>query len=827
MAHVIPTGQERATIVRRAVRVAVAAGAGFYPLLYGAGLPVMALYALFAPIAIGLLSPIPGSGRQRAGVMVRALPWALVLATLGTLLAVETWAAVGGMLVVGFLLAFAAVGGPRPAGAVPGLQLFYILACFPPYSPDTLGQRLSGLAVGVLLLAAFELLLPDPSAATYRERLARALGEAARGAASGDVPPRELREAGARLRLGSVPPAERPAGAGRDDRALEQAGRAVRRLLDQLATLAEKFPAAADPASAALLDRVAGLCTSCARFVRTGDDPPVAGALEKAMRDFQAERVRRASGPPGERPPVEVERRQSQVLALAESARMAEITTDIAVHGRPTEPAAPRRLFWYAELSTPELWARRVAGNMTFRSVLLQNALRTALGLAAARAVAGSLDLSHGFWVLLAVLTLGRTTAGATWRAVRLAVAGNAAGALVAGALLVGLGPHTDVYAALLGPVMLVAFALGPLLGVAYAQGLFTLVVATAFAQIEPVTWRLSEARMIDVVTGSAIGLLCGLLAWPAGARREVHRAMAALLRTCAELVPATARTLVGPEGGWEGRTAGPGGSGASPWPSGGGAGGDRPDPPGGAGGNTPTSSEGARDESQPPPDGSRAAPSTSPGGSEASPWPSAGGAGDDPQTLPAGSRSSPQPAPDGSRPEPPTAPDGSRPKSQPPPRGSQPEPRTLPAVHQLRLAEAAYAQYRTEAPGEDTRTDWHAILIAANHMLLGAHWLPRFGLRPGSGATAPAAAWARTTAQALVAETDRIASLLTGDHPESARRRALPEGHPPTPLSADLEVWMTSLAHQLTRIESSLTPPPDPDEPPVTSSRRRTAPPG
>ncbi|MEW1761150.1 FUSC family protein [Streptomyces cyaneofuscatus] len=702
----MPTGQERATIVRRAVRVAVAASAGFYPLLYGAGLPVMALYALFAPIAVGLLSPVPGSGRQRVSVMLRALPPALVLATLGTLLAVQTWAAVGGMLAVGFVLAFAAVGGPRPAGVAPGLQLFYILACFPPYAPGTLGQRLAGLTLGVLALAACELLLPDPPAVSYPERLARALDEAARGAAPGAVPPEKLREAGARLRLASVPPAERPAGAGRTDRAREQGGRAVRRLLDQLATLAETPPAGPDPASAALLDRVSELCATCARFLRTGTGPPVAGALEEAMRDFQAERVRLASGPPGERPPVEVLRRQSQVLALAESARMAEITTDIAVHGRPTEPAVPRRLFWYAELSTPRLWARRVTGNVTFRSVLFQNALRTALGLAAARAVAGSLDLSHGFWVLLAVLTLGRTTAGATWRAVRLAVAGNAAGALVAGALLIGLGPHTDAYAALLAPVMLVAFALGPLLGIAYAQGLFTLVVATAFAQIEPVTWRLSEARMIDVVTGSVIGLLCGLLAWPAGARREVHRAMAELLRVCAELVPVTAQAVLTPAG------------------------------------------------------GSRAAP------------------------------------------------------------------QTLPGVHRLRLAEAAYAQYRTEAPGEDTRTDWHAMLIAANHMLLGAHWLPRFGLRPEAGASAPAAVWARATAEELVAETDRIAAELTGA-PTPVRRWTAPDGPPPTPLSVDLEVWMTSLAHQLTRIDSSLTPSPDPDAPPVRPSRRRTAPPG
>ncbi|MEW5543195.1 FUSC family protein, partial [Streptomyces cyaneofuscatus] len=157
---------------------------------------------------------------------------------------------------------------------------------------------------------------------------------------------------------------------------------------------------------------------------------------------------------------------------------------------------------------------------------------------------------------------------------------------------------------------------------------------------------------------------------------------------------------------------------------------------------------------------------------------------------------------------------------------GSRAAPQTLPGVHRLRLAEAAYAQYRTEAPGEDTRTDWHAMLIAANHMLLGAHWLPRFGLRPEAGASAPAAVWARATAEELVAETDRIAAELTGA-PMPVRRWTAPDGPPPTPLSVDLEVWMTSLAHQLTRIDSSLTPSPDPDAPPVRPSRRRTAPPG
>lgn len=428
------------------------------------------------------------------------------------------------------------------------------------------------------------------------------------------------------------------------------------------------------------------------------------------MRNFQSERdrtdpgpvapARPASEPPtaganGRTPSLAVLRRQSRVLALAESARIVEVTVDIAANGRPADPPAPRELFWYAELSTPKLWARRVLGNVTLRSVLFQNAVRTALGLAASRLVAGSLGLDHGFWVLLAVLTLGRTTVGATWRAARRALAGNAVGALVAGALLIGLGAHTDAYAILLAPAMLVGFSLGPMLGTAYAQGLFTLVVAAAFAQLAPVTWRLSEARMVDVATGSVIGLLCGLLAWPAGAGREVRRAMAELLRTCGGLVPPTAEALLTP----------------SP-----------------------------------------------------------------------GSRSSP---------------------------------RTLPSLHRLRLAEAAYAQYRSESgtASKDAEPDWHAVLIAAHHMLLGAHRLPRFGLRPEIGPPNPSASRARATATALRADADRIASLLTGGHPVSEPNTPPePEGYSPAALSVDLEVWMTSLGRQLAHVEASVTRRPVPD---------------
>ncbi|MFF4353482.1 FUSC family protein [Streptomyces sp. NPDC001530] len=707
-------GAERAEILHRSVRVALAASAGFYPFLYGLGEPVLALYALFAPIALGLLSSIPGSGRQRAAVMLKALPVGLVLVALGTVLAVQTWAAVLGMLVVGFLLAFAAIAGPRPAGAAPGLQLFYILACFPPYEPQTLGPRLTGLTVGVVLLALCELfLLPQPAGETYRWSLAKAVATAGDTLAGRTSPsPEVLRAAGTRLRLSKIPPAERPAGPGRAMRGLSQAGSGARRLLEQLAHLTEtgqlrdllrdggwadtrddcradeRGGARIDTASQWLLPQVMSLCDDTAAALRAGQAAAGPQRLDAAISAFQKMRVRQAAEPAAEAPAsMPVLRRQAALLAVAESVRILEISVRVGLDGRRTPPIEPRELFWYTEAATSLLWLRRIVGNMTLRSVQFHNAVRIALALGAARLVAGSLDLTHGFWVLLAVLTLSRTTVGETWAAIREAVAGNLVGAVAAGALLIGVGQHTEAYAAILAPGMLLAFAFGPLFGIAWAQGLFTLVVATAFAQIAPATWRLAEARIVDVVTGSVIGLLCAMLAWPAGARQEVRRTMAGLLRECGPLIKGTVAALT----------------------------------------------------AVPP--------------------------------------------------------------------GSAPAPPTLPALHRLRLAESAYDQFRSEpAARASVSADWHGVLIAARQILLGAQWLPRFDM-PARALPPDAAERARADARAAAETTDRLAALCAGERPPPDGTRPEPARPPtpPLPTLIDVEVWLTSLTAQLSRIEAGL----------------------
>ena len=530
------------------------AAAGFFLFRYGLGLPVAATYALFSAVALGGLSKIPGTGRQRAATGLRALPVCWLLVIVGTCLSVRTWSAVAGMLIVGFALAFTAVGGPRPAGAAPGLQLLYILPSFPPYDPGSLGERLIGTTTGLaLLIAAEALLLPEPPPPSYPERAAHAARTAAHCATLLAAPPHALtgtdsgaaREAGAALRPLTVPEAERPAGPGLRDRALAHTGLATRTLLSRLAQLTTPPGDDQGPRVTAVLHAVAGLSTGTANSLGSGPAPLAPyEELAAARAHLSATSAGPASAATGgtHRPvfPPAVLRRHAAVLEIADAALAMATAADLAVRGRRASVPVPPGRFWYATIRAPRLWWHRVRGHAGRRSVFFQNAVRIALALTAARLIAGVDTLPHGFWAMLATLTLTRTTMDETWSTIRRALGGTLAGALLTAGLLTLVGAHTEIYAAVLPLWMLLAFTLGPVKGVGWAQGLFTVLVALVFAQLAPPTWRLAEVRLLDVLVGSAIGAVFGLLAWPRGAHDELRHTAAELLRRAAEIVVAT-----------------------------------------------------------------------------------------------------------------------------------------------------------------------------------------------------------------------------------------------------------------------------------------------
>ncbi|MFF1595669.1 FUSC family protein, partial [Streptomyces sp. NPDC058286] len=443
-----------------------------------------------------------------------------------------------------FALAFSAVGGPRLAGAAPGLQLMYILPSFPPYDPGSLGGRLAGAFVGIVFLVLAEtFLLPDPPTVHYRELAGRAADSARLCAEELTGPPfaitartaQEAQAASTALRSSQVPEAERPAGPSVRDRGLTHTGLATRTLLARLTAPPEQNPGPAAPeAGLVVLRAVQDTARETADRLR-GRAPAAGNAHAELLRA----RTALAAGPDSDISPAAL-RRNAELLELADAALAMSTAAAIAVRGRAgAAQAAPGR-FWYARKRAPQLWWWRMVGHAGNRSVFFQNAVRISLALAAARLIAGVDTLPHGFWVLLATLTLTRTTVRETRSTIRVALTGTLVGALIVAGLFTLVGTGIAVYAAVLPPLMLIAFTLGPVKGIGWAQALFTLVVALAFAQLAPATWQLAEFRLLDVLTGSAIGAVFGLLAWPRGAHDELRRSMAVLLRGAAENVVAT-----------------------------------------------------------------------------------------------------------------------------------------------------------------------------------------------------------------------------------------------------------------------------------------------
>ena len=548
--------------VKRSARVTLATCVGFYFSRYVVDDAQMATFASFGCIAMGALSDVTGKPSQRTRTYGVSLLIGMILVTLGTVLAVNTWAAVAGMLVIGFLIAYAGVGGPRVVGAANGLQLLYILPSFPPYTPESLGWRLLGLVLAITLLAvADRVLWPPPVPTPFRERLGEAIGEIHDRLAALREPEHHQQPATSSissisLRMSSLPHMQRPTGPGRRDRAAMHAVTLLRGLEGRVAALTEltaTYPP--DPTSphpsAPLLDVAVRVLGQSAEALdgsagNSGDRAPDPDLVDAALSAYVQKREALAGSAQTENDLRSRLRFAVIVEEIAIWTRDLAVATKIMRGDRVDEPKAQSTAepFWYATRSTAELWFIRFRGHLTPRSVFFQNAIRLALGLAVARLVAGLLDLSHGFWVLLATLTLMRTSLTATRAAVIPAFIGTVIGGLLMAVVLGLAGGDSKFYEIAFPFILVIGLAAGPVAGPMVGQAAFTLVVALLFAQMAPVTWRLAEVRITDVVLGGLLGAVIGLLVWPRGATGEMRRTAKASLDTAANDLESTVRSL-------------------------------------------------------------------------------------------------------------------------------------------------------------------------------------------------------------------------------------------------------------------------------------------
>ncbi|WP_189196880.1 FUSC family protein [Micromonospora fulviviridis] len=542
-------------IIRRAARLTVVASLVFYGCRYGLGNITLATYALFGTVATGSFAQLPGPPAERARTLLTALPVAWSLVAVGTVLAVSTAAASAGMLVVGFAVAFAGVGGPRLVGLANALQLFYILACFPPYQPESLPARLAGVTLGAVLVALAEVTLwPDPAPVSFPQRLATAAGGladlvdaladvlVARPGAAEEAARRHARAAQLvdQVRMPRLPVTARPTSAGRRDRAWRDAAAAVQEVLAVTGPLASR-PDVPGSGDADLADALRRCAASLRRSADVAVRRPGVAAVEEPERARALPPSWRAAGPARLRV-------DAAVRALADQVGTFATAVGIAT-GPPRRQAArpeagPDR-FWYAGRSAWSLYRQQFRAHLTPRSVYLEGAVRLAVALAAARVVAGVVNLQHGFWVLLATLSLMRASASDTRTTLRPALVGTVAGG-AAGGLLLLVSPERQAYAALLPLALVLAFGVGPLLGLGWAQALLTLLLIVVFAQLNPASWQLAGARVLDVAIGAVVGVLAGLLLWPRGSGGELRRNAGAYLAASGRAAERIVEALAG-----------------------------------------------------------------------------------------------------------------------------------------------------------------------------------------------------------------------------------------------------------------------------------------
>lgn len=541
--------------------------AAFYGCRYGLGDPTMALYAVFAVLAFSLLSQTSGPPNVRSRTLLACLAFGLVDVTIATYAAVNTWVAVVAMFVFGFLVSFAGVCGVRVSEVSTGLQLLFILPSLPPFDPESLGSRLTGLTIGlVLLIITDRVLLPEPAPPSFADRLAdgtekaRALAagivEACRpgGSVDGAALDRlvaEAKAASSRLRLAEVPLVERPSAPTRRDRGLTDAAGALRAVSYRLMVLRAEVDEDPQGMPVPVVAAIEATLADVQDALRDQGSPPSTDRLTHALESEQAMWRTVLAKQPDSAEAEEV-RSLSGATTLVAATQAADGTRAMVLALRagsgasvPAEDSGPKDPFWYAHGSVfSHIW-HRVRRNLTVRSVELQNALRLAFGLALARFIAGEFAVSHGLWVLLATLTLTRTSVRATRGALKPALIGTVLGVVLAGALLFLAGSRSTPYVVMMPIALFAAVLAGPLTGPIGIQAMFTLVVACLFSQVAPPTLELAQARLIDVLIGAGVGVAVGVLAWPRGGQAELRRSGARCLSTAADCVDTTADWII------------------------------------------------------------------------------------------------------------------------------------------------------------------------------------------------------------------------------------------------------------------------------------------
>ncbi len=545
--------------VKRSVRAALV-----MPLVFGLAHlafsnPQVSLFGAFGSFALLLLADIPGRPRTRLFSYVALFLVGGCLISLGTVVSTNKVAAVLAMAGVGFAVLFAGILSPQAATASTAALLTFVLPVAVAQPPGAVGPRLVGWALaGALCIPACMVIWPPPWHDHLRRRLSATVSAVAALTAAHAGGRRDpgarivVDEEVSQLRQYFAATPYPAAGAATGAVALAKLVGRVEWLTSN-ATLVEDATTAQELSAVQVLLQTASdtlrLSASliCDRNDHPVDDPRRIADVQRSARELErliaAELDTDVStlielGSGREMTTTQERARTGMVrqdVGMAFSldpsfhARALGIATvmvaDAALAAGGAEPAGDGAMGLDRAGQPRQLWSR-LSSHLSLRSVWFRNAVRGAVGLALAVAVVEITDVEHGFWVVLGTLSVLRSNALTTGSTALRAVGGTAVGFVVGSAIMIGVGGHSAALWVILPIAVLVSGVAPSMISFAAGQAGFTIVVVILFNIIEPSGWKVGLTRIEDVVIGSVVSVVVGLLFWPRGATAALGRAL-------------------------------------------------------------------------------------------------------------------------------------------------------------------------------------------------------------------------------------------------------------------------------------------------------------
>ena len=517
--------------------------------------PQVGLFGAFGAFALLLFVEFTGPVRSRAASYGALFLVGAGLVTLGTLVSTSEVAAVFTMAVVGFVVLFAGIAAPQAATASTAALLTFVLPVSIAAPASAVGPRLVGwfIAAAVAVPACL-VVWPPPWHDDLRRRLAAAVTAVANlaeaRAREDDTATEEARvstELGRLRRQFSATPYP-PTGAAAGAVALSKLVGRVEWVAGNSAVIGNAHWVTEPPAARAVTSKVAETLHHAAALLCDGDghpvqDPARVAALEQSTRELdalitaalQSDVSMVADGPRDHERSVDAVDRDGEPASLTAAldpgfhARAIGIATEMVADGA-LEAAGARgvldRKFGILDESTTHVFAHRVRSHLSLRSVWFRNAVRGAIGLAIAVAIAEITDVQHGFWVVLGTMSVLRSSVFGTGATAVRAVGGTAVGVVIASAIMLGVADHTALLWALL-PVGVFVSGIAPsMISFVAGQAAFSVTVIMLFNIVQPVGWKVGLTRIEDVAIGCGVSIVVGVLFWPRGATAALGRAL-------------------------------------------------------------------------------------------------------------------------------------------------------------------------------------------------------------------------------------------------------------------------------------------------------------